>query len=226
VVERVLDSSGPYDQVCAAYDRRSYRVVVWRDRVSRQVCNQTVVWRPDEWSEIARDSLMPPGNKRTRDRCRFLMIFDSGLDRVVRFSEREFSVLDQNAWRSFPADPVLMAILPGHRGVMHDLDSGQTLLFDYVARQIVRFDIRGSTLLSGYDWPDGYVVTEQQDIHDPGFPLRRVGFLSRSQCLRTHSDADVWENYELDLGPVLAEAEALGPRVSYDEFLREPTQQP
>jgi hypothetical protein len=185
-----------------AHDRQEERLVVWGGEIKNRPSNDTLFFENGTW-RLAKPS-PAPGEKRARlgySRS-FDILWDSGLERMVRLGGEEAATLEGEIWKAHKPKNYSRGFKP-----VHDRRSGLTLIPSNSAL-LVRFDLKKCVDVAQYQ------MSIEEDGHSSMFPIDVLSFDPETLSLYSQNPNDAEDVSRLDLAPAFDAAAKLGPVVA------------
>lgn len=199
-------------QVC--WDRAGDRIVVFGGEVNGRRSTDTFAYAGGGWTQIAVGSTRPVDYRFNYDDNGFDvsldLVYDSALERLVRFGLTEVAVLDGDAWRVVPVDRHESLTHHRHRVIAHDPKTRETLIVNLSNGLISRFDVGGCDIVGR--WAEPADTGDTEDYNK--FPFDDRVFDPATRRLLIHNKEDRWGTFALDLGPAFDRAAGIGPRTT------------
>jgi hypothetical protein len=212
--EKLADGSAVFKErteLELAHDGK--RLIAWGGKVNNRKQNDTLVLEGTTWVANKKTSPKPADfSPPKHEYVDFATMFDGTLGTLVRFGHQEVAVLEGPVWT--PYKPAQYSTLLGARTWQHvpahDPVTGETLVIDFEAARVVRFDLAGCAEVATLDWGPLAVDAKKFDVVLPR-AYRHV-FDPVTRTIQSQHLEDKWARYELDLAPAFEAAKALGPR--------------
>ncbi len=197
------------------YDEGTSTLVAWGGEVKDRKTNDTFFFDGKKWTQAKAPS-PPPKDLKMKDAfVDYTMIYDHALGCLVRFGFAEVAVLEGDVWRAFT--PKKYRELVGSRAWQHlpayDRATGETLLVDFEARRVVRFDLAECKEVATFVFPTKLAEAAERDheqvwawLHD------LLVYVPETRSLETAYAKDAAERYTMSLAPAFEAAKSLGAR--------------
>jgi predicted DNA-binding WGR domain protein len=191
-------------------------LIIWGGEVKNRKSNDTFFLEHGKWHKNKKASPRPADFAHGKDDIYvdFEALWDSSLQRFVRFGFDEVATLEGELWQGHV--PKHYAKLAGSRRFehlpVHDRESGETLLVNLEKQTVLRFDLSGCTQVATLTLPDELEPKEQHDT--PAWARIRddVWYDPSRKTLEAQHVEDRYGRYRWELGPAFEAAAKLGPR--------------
>jgi hypothetical protein len=179
------------------------RLVAWGGKVNNRKQNDTLIFDGKSWTPNKKTSPKPADFTMPKyEWVDFATIFDTTLGTLVRFGHKEVAVLQGQVWTPFTPDRY--STLCGPRSWQHlpahDPVTGETLVVDFEAGHVVRFDLDRCKVVATLVW--GELETIAKNFNTVLPRAYRHVFDPTTRTIQSQHPEDKWARYALDLGPV------------------------
>jgi hypothetical protein len=199
------------------HDASHDRLVAWGGEIKNRKANDTLFFDGKKWTPAKATSPMPKDYKKSRDAefVDFTATSDTALGHVVRFGYAEIAVLDGEVWKPFA--PRAYKALVGPRTMnhlpAHDPKTGETLLVDFDAGRVVRFDLAECVEVARFEYPANLVLDAKREHRSVGHLFASdVIFDPHTRTLQSQQADNRWGRWSLDLSGAFDAAKKLGAR--------------
>jgi hypothetical protein len=196
------------------HDPARDRLIAWGGEIKGRKANDTLFFDGKTWTAAKRASPLPKDFKPTDvPFVDFNAIYDSALERVVRFGWDEVAVLDGDSWK--PNTPKQYKKLLGPRArnhfPAHDAATGETLLVDLETARVVRFDLDECKEVAPFVYPDAGKTDDENETAGERFATE-LAYDPTTRTVQAQHESDKWARHALDLSEAFEAARRLGPR--------------